>query len=158
MKFIWRRLIAAIILGVAAMVLGTLIHELGHVIFVVALGGQITEIRISLFSGYCGWKGLDLASDSIATAGGIILTLPLGLILLILLNRHEPRLPFLFRFFVFTLLSAMLLSNFAYLVVHPVQFLGSELPKITSDTITLMERGILPPIFLAMGFLLTWLT
>ena len=155
MKFIWRRLILLLALGIIAIGLITPIHELGHALFATALGGEVTRLYLGPFGGYCGWDGLWGVSEKIAVAGGIILSLLVGLILL-LAYRHK--MFFQLRFFSFCLFSALLLGGIFYMVGDSLNYLISGVPRFNAgDVILLIQLGIPAPIFLMVGLLLAWL-
>ena len=155
MKFIWRRLILLFILGVIAIGLSAPIHELGHALFATALGGKVTSLYLGPFRGYCRWVGLEGVRENIALAGGIILTLLVGLILLFAYRRKT----FLqLRFFSFCLLSALLSGGILYLFRDSLDYLISGVPKYNlGDVIMLILRGVPAPILLVVSLFLTWL-
>jgi len=155
LKFIWRRLILLFILGGIAFGLYTPIHELGHALFATALGGKVTSLYLGPFGGYCSWAGLEGARQNIALAGGIILTLLIGLVLLFAYRR---KMFFELRFFSFGLLTALLGSGILYLLRDSLNYLISGLPLYNlGDVMKLIMRGVPAPIFLAVGLFLVWL-
>lgn len=150
MKFIWRRV--AILLGIAffAVCLSTPIHELGHAGFAIALGGKVTAIHLGPFRGFCEWEGLSGLSDNLALAGGIILTLLIGFALLVF---YKPKTRFLLRFFLFCLLTSMLVSGLYYMLGSSLSYLISGPPPwwLAGDVSMLIERGTPAPAFLVIG-------
>jgi hypothetical protein len=153
LKFIWRRLILLFILGFIALALITPIHELGHALFATALGAKVTNLYLGPFGGYAGWDGIWGVSQKIAVAGGIILTLLIGLILLFAYRR---KMFFELSFFSFILLTGLLFSGISYMLGNSLNYLISG-PNFRGDVILLIQLGVPAPIFLIVGVFLAWL-
>jgi len=131
----------------------TPIHELGHALFATALGGKVTSLYLGPFGGYCHWDGLWEAREKIALAGGIILTLSIGLVLFFAYRRKM----FLgLRFFSFCLLSALIFNGIFYMLGNSLNYLISG-PMYRGDVILLIQLGIPAPVFLMVSLFLAWL-
>jgi hypothetical protein len=154
LKFVWGRIVLLFALAVIAASLCTPVHELGHAGFVVALGGEVQELRLGPFTGYCAHSELPGIGGNLVTAGGIILTTVLGLGLLI---AYRPQMSFLPRFFIFCLLSGMLLISIFPLLFDSADYIISGPPHHSSDISMLIQRGVPAPAILATGIFLLWL-